>query len=90
MKRIPYPMWICDECGKKYGTWYASGAYTGPSSHCATYHLGKCDVCKDTDIPVTEPRDYGHLLDWDVVLRRIKSENNAGKKHRKTRKANTA
>lgn len=83
-----YPTWICDKCGHKYGTWYTTGAYTGPPSHCATYHYGKCDICKDTDVAVTEPRDYGHLLDWDVISKRITSENNAGKKHRKTRKAN--
>jgi hypothetical protein len=60
-----YPTWICDACGVKYGVWYQPGV-VGPKQHCATYHLGTCDVCKLKNTPVTEPRDYGHLIDaWD-------------------------
>ena len=85
-----YPTWICDHCGMKYGKWYLTDTYTGPSAHCATYHQGKCDICKESDIPVTEPRDFGHLLDWDVICKRINSENSSSKKHRKNRKENTS
>jgi hypothetical protein len=83
-----YPTWICDPCGTKYGTWYASGQYTGPASHCATYHHGKCGICNDQDVPVTEPRDFGHLLDWDVLSKNLSGDYNR-KKYRKTRKART-
>lgn len=61
-----YPDWICHECGCLYGRWYEDGLYVGPRLHCATYHEGSCDVCKKSKIPVTEPRDYGHLLKWPI------------------------
>jgi hypothetical protein len=48
-----YPTWICIQCGVEYGR--------SPSSGVATYHLGKCDICDRDGVPVTEPRDYGHL-----------------------------
>jgi len=56
-----YPTWICDNCGQNYGTWFKRGTYVGPPHHYATSHQGNCDVCGATDVPVTEPRDYGHL-----------------------------
>lgn len=89
MARIPYPDWICNYCGIKYGAWFRNGTYVGPSSHCATYHVGSCGICKDKDVAVTEPRDFGHLLDWDVVQNHMREYNNKGKKSRKIRKANT-
>lgn len=52
-----YPEWICDECGVKHGT--------APSaSHVSTYHIGTdanhtCGWCGRSDVPLTEPRDYG-------------------------------
>lgn len=54
----PYPQWICAECGKRYGRGMAR-------NHVATWHDGKCDIC-DRSRPVTEPRDFGHLLAWPV------------------------
>lgn len=53
--------WVCHDCGVKYGKWYVDGFYVGPASHCATYHVGSCDVCSKAPVPVTEPRDYGGL-----------------------------
>ena len=47
-----YPDWTCHECATK-----AKGKM--PAHHCATFHMGHCDVCglwKD----ITQPRDYGH------------------------------
>lgn len=86
---MAYPAWICGHCGIKYGGWYSTGTYTGPSAHCATYHQGKCGICKESDVPVTEPRDFGHLLDWDVIRKRINNENSSSKKYRKNRKEDT-
>lgn len=54
-------IWICDPCGINHGRWYQKGQYLGPSKHCATYHVGTCDVCGATEVNVTEPRDYGGL-----------------------------
>ena len=57
--------WVCNSCGMKYGKWYQGDGpdgYIGPSNHCATYHLGVCDVCKTKDVAVTEPRDFGQLV----------------------------
>ena len=65
----PYPAWVCNDCGEKYGTWYQGGVYTGPKNHCSTNHYGTCNVCGKTNVSVTEPRDYGHLVKgWDVVV----------------------
>jgi hypothetical protein len=65
-----YPEWICDNCGQNYGTWYKKGMYIGPPHHCATYHNGTCGACGAVDVPVTEPRDYGHLrAKWRTELK---------------------
>jgi len=56
-----YPDWVCESCGTTYGSWYKRGQYIGPPHHCCTYQKGKCGLCGATDVPVTEPRDYGHL-----------------------------
>jgi len=55
------PKWVCIACGKKWGLWWVNGVYSGPTPHFATYHEGTCDVCSKTNLPVTEPRDYGYL-----------------------------
>jgi len=52
---------VCDECGTKYGKWYQPGANT-PVSHCATYHMGTCDLCNEKNVALTEPRDFGYLI----------------------------
>jgi hypothetical protein len=62
-KKPERPQWICDGCGQLYGRWH-QGNYSGPLHHCATYHMGVCEICKEKT-SVTEPRDYGHVVrDW--------------------------
>ena len=47
-----YPAWICHDCGNRHGT-----SRGGES----TFHVGSaCGWCGRTDVPVTQPRDYGH------------------------------
>jgi hypothetical protein len=61
MKPLKQPDWVCHDCGTKYGNWYSlTGEYTGPKSHCATYHESLCNVCGQVKA-VTEARDYGYL-----------------------------
>jgi len=68
-----YPTWICRDCGENYGLWYKRGIYIGPPHHSATYHMGTCGVCAVTNVPVTEPRDYGHLRSgWQKDLKKPK------------------
>jgi len=43
-------MWICHDCGTKYGK---------PRGGVATYHNGQCQWC-GKDKAVTEHRDYGY------------------------------
>jgi len=47
-----YPAWVCLPCGIKYGH---------RDSGVSTWHLDTCPVCGRPDVPVTEPRDFGHL-----------------------------
>jgi hypothetical protein len=54
-----YPDWICHNCGTKYCRGLSDSA-----KRCATYHLGSCDCCGAKNVPVTEPRDYGHFEKW--------------------------
>ena len=74
-----YPTWVCDTCGQDYGTWYKKGSYIGPPHHYATYHQGTCGVCGAENIPVTEPRDYGHLAgEWRAaIIKRRKPKSDA-------------
>lgn len=53
--------WVCDTCGITHGNWYKKGIYTGPKTHYATFHMGTCDICNVSNVPVTQPRDYGHI-----------------------------
>lgn len=55
----PYPTWICNDCGMSY----CNGL---PGKRYATYHIGTCQCCEKSDVPVTEPRDYGHFVEWPV------------------------
>lgn len=50
---MSYPVWVCHDCGLLYGR--------GPIAKIATYHTGECGLCNRASIPVTEPRDFGHL-----------------------------
>ena len=54
------PAWVCNNCGEKFGGWWKQRTYVGPSHHCASYHIGTCNVC-NKEAPVTEARDYGYL-----------------------------
>ena len=66
MEQNKYPAWVCYRCGVQHGNWYQAEEYVGPLNHCSTWHNGTCDVCNDAKVPVTEPRDYGHLRDtWN-------------------------
>lgn len=82
--KIDYPDFICDHCGQMYGNWYQFGVYSGPEHHCATYHYADCDLCKRKNVPVTEPRDFGYLVDWDASQENKGEYSNHFKKHRKT------
>lgn len=53
-----YPEWICHDCGTRY--------CKGDGNSDATYHLGFCDCCGAIDVPVTQPRDYGHFKQWPL------------------------
>jgi hypothetical protein len=58
MTDTTYPQWICRSCGVKHGKRTTTGVI-------ATWHMGKCDICK-AEREVTEPRDFGHLKEgWD-------------------------
>lgn len=50
-QQTTYPIWICSECGDKYGR---------RECGIATWHIDVCGVCGKTK-EVTEPRDFGHL-----------------------------
>jgi hypothetical protein len=52
-KIIEDPVWICLECGNRYGR---------RSSGVATWHEDMCDICGKI-AAVTEPRDFGYLND---------------------------
>lgn len=58
MLERPYPQWICSPCGREFGRREAG---------LSTWHEGDaCDLC-GADVPVTEPRDFGHLKPgWDA------------------------
>lgn len=72
--KAEYPTWICDDCGVRWGAWYQAGA-VAPRLHCATYHYGTCNLCGTKETPVTEPRDYGHLIEgWDQTTRTLMAE----------------
>ena len=49
--RRDYPVWICSDCGNRYGHLECG---------IATWHDGKCCVCGQS-ASVTEPRDFGQL-----------------------------
>jgi hypothetical protein len=61
-KKIKKIDWVCNDCGVKYGRWYQPGA-RAPEISYSTYHLDICDVCGTSDVPVTEPRDFGYLVE---------------------------
>ena len=54
--------WVCNDCGVKYGRWYQPGVRSPEISY-STYHLDTCDVCGAKEIAVTEPRDFGYLVE---------------------------
>jgi len=44
--------WVCSKCGNLYGE---------PCTGVSTFHYGTCEVCGETDVEVTESRDYGYF-----------------------------
>lgn len=50
----PYPSFICQDCGQRYGKRKTPGE--------ATWNVFPCDICGTVDL-CTEPRDFGHLID---------------------------
>jgi hypothetical protein len=55
MNKPEYPQFVCEPCGKRYGS-----GRKQKKTHIATWHIGECGVCGVKD-SVTEPRDFGHL-----------------------------
>lgn len=56
---IPYPQWICSECGNRYGRW--------PDGHLGTFHhpnpddeIDRCGWCGSRERNLTEPRDFNY------------------------------
>jgi len=78
IRSVAQPSWCCTDCGEKFGKWYRhfpgetpETKYIGPH-HCATYSVGKCDVCK-REVEVTEARDFGYLNEgWIAASRKRK------------------
>lgn len=66
----PYPAWICSDCGIEYCKGLPGTCY-------ATYHIGTCQCCEKPGVPVTEPRDYGHFVEWPVVIDHKNVKSNA-------------
>lgn len=57
MDDVAYPDWVCFPCG-----WaYARATREQLAGHVCTVHTGTCGICKAEGVPVTEPRDFGHL-----------------------------
>jgi hypothetical protein len=57
MNKRPYPEWICSPCGRKHGRREAG---------IASWHEGVCGLCQ-AKTSVTEPRDFGHLKDYEAA-----------------------
>jgi len=56
-----YPVWICSECGHKYGH---------HSGRVCSWHPDTCDICGE-ERSCTEPRDFGHLKPgWEKANRK--------------------
>jgi len=59
--QVPFSNWrdritdVCFECGRKYGH------VTSEECLAITYHYGRCDVCLEEPVGVTDPRDFGRL-----------------------------
>lgn len=54
-----YPQWICLDCGEKHGR-------NPHPTHAMTVHPDTCGICGATNVPCTEPRDFGHLKEgWE-------------------------
>lgn len=51
--RLMNAVWVCHECGDKYGDM--------PDDHVYTIHMDTCDVCGEEKTFVTEPRDYRYF-----------------------------
>lgn len=47
--------WVCFTCGREYGP------QTLKECVAITCHKGRCDVCLDEPVTVTDPRNFGRL-----------------------------
>ena len=56
-----YPEYICHDCGTKF-----CKGFSNIAKRYATFHIGTCQCCGATDVPCTEPRDYGHFEKWPL------------------------
>lgn len=54
MSRVEYPEYVCQTCG------YAWGRFP-KLNRISCWHNGQCGICSAVEVPVTEPRDFGHL-----------------------------
>jgi hypothetical protein len=64
---VNQPDWVCNDCGREFGLLYQPEMVTKDTGtmRYSTYHSGTCGVCKEYKA-VTEPRDFGYLLDtWE-------------------------
>jgi len=63
---MTYPKWVCMDCGKKHGRGL-------PGIAC--WNILNCGVCGEIKA-VTEPRDFGHLLDtWKSERKKQRKDN---------------
>jgi hypothetical protein len=69
MKRLAnkQPDQVCQACGQKYGSWFVNKQ---PPRYAmiSTFSYGHCDVCNQDNVPVTEARDFGYLVEWQPAL----------------------
>lgn len=54
----PYPEHICHDCGARF--------CKGLVSPAATFYLSDCQCCGASQVPCTEPRDYGQFVEWPL------------------------
>lgn len=47
------PECVCMECGKNFGSRIPENG--------TTWHQGTCEICGARGVPVTQPRDFGHI-----------------------------
>lgn len=65
------PEACCHACGIRWGRWYYTGTYLGPTPPPnAITRTGTCEVCDTPDTVVASPRVYGEFIrGWQQSLR---------------------